>query len=153
MQTMSSYQSVRSILSIVLTVFLFASCGGDKSPAKKATVPVKGQFFYRLQPAAGAQVFFQPQDGGKAEDWTSGFPRATVAADGSFAVGTYEDADGAPPGEYVVTCTWPAVVAGAEENEEPPPDRFGGRFHDPSRSPLRAKVGETATDLPRFDLK
>ena len=154
MQNRERHRSRAGILwLLVLGCSFLASCSGEAGPPKKATVPVKGQLFFRAQPAAGAMLFFQPQDGSKPEDWSDGYPRATVAADGSFVVSTYEEADGAPPGDYIVTSTWPDIKPGAEESEETPPDRFRGRFLDPSMSPLRAKVGESATDLPRFDLK
>jgi len=37
-----------------------------------------------------------------------------VDKEGSFALSTYGDKDGAPPGEYVVTVTW----SGGEEQED-----------------------------------
>ena len=37
-------------------------------------------------------------------------PRATVDKQGNFSLTTYEQADGAPPGEYLVTVEWPQLT-------------------------------------------
>ena len=126
------------------------SCSGGR-PKKKACYPVKGQLFVKGQPAAGATLIFQPQGGGSHEEWTSGFPRADVVADGSFDVETYGEKDGAPAGDYVVLITWREKVDPQNE-EATPPDRLGNRYNDPATSQLRAKVEAKPTELPPIKL-
>jgi hypothetical protein len=117
-------------------------------------VPVSGQLFVGAQPAEGALLVLRPVGNDRPEDWKQGFPRATVAADGSFRVGTYSSDDGAPVGEYVVLVTWYQVAPGAnaDDPEAERVDRLGGRFADPNQSTLQVQVQEAKTDLPRFDL-
>lgn len=99
----------------------------------------------------------RPQANADPEEWTAGFPRAIVAADGSFQVSTYGNADGAPDGSYVVLVEWrrPPEGAGAEglDPETPLPDRLAGRYMDPAKSPLKALVAQQPNELPRFDLE
>jgi hypothetical protein len=118
----------------------------------KPVYPVKGQVFVKSQPAAGALVILRPTGDPKPEEWTSGFPRAEVAADGTFQVSTYTSGDGAPPGEYVVLVRWQGSSPEADP-ETPTEDRLGGRYSDPAKPKLRARVEEKPTELPRFDLE
>jgi hypothetical protein len=106
---------------------------------------VQGQLLVKGQPAAGALVILQPQGGGNPQEWAAGFPRAQVAADGSFDVETYGEKDGAPAGDYVVLVSWTSVDPQNEEASTP--DRLGGRYSDASTSPLRAKVESRPTEL------
>jgi hypothetical protein len=107
---------------------------------------VKGQAFYKSQPASGAKVILRPQTGNEPKDWPTGFPQAEVAADGTFEIGTYEEKDGAPPGDYVVLMMWPQETAEGEESATV--DRLGGRYSDPANALTRAKVNEGPTELP-----
>jgi len=122
-----------------------------------ACYPVSGQLFVANQPAPGARIYFQPVDGGKPEGWTGGYPRATVEADGSFQVTTYEAQDGAPEGEYVLLVEWRESSLGAEGDEPAeasrPADRLGNRYMDAASSSLRATVKTEPTTLPRIDLR
>jgi hypothetical protein len=110
--------------------------------------------FVNSQPAQGAVVILRPKaaTGGTAE-WPSGFPRATVEGDGSFTVGTYESADGAPEGEYVILVQWPTAAAEMEEETTESEDRLQGRYLDPEKSELAATIKPEPNDLGRLDLK
>src|SRR5205809_954396 len=82
------------------------------------------------KPAEGALVILRPQQDANPDDWSAGFPRANVGADGKFEVGTYGDNDGAPAGDYIVLVSW---IAPNPQNEEASgPDRLGGRYSDPA---------------------
>jgi hypothetical protein len=120
-----------------------------------ACYPVSGQLFVANQPASGARIYFQPIQGGEPEGWTGGYPRATVAADGSFQATTYEAQDGAPAGEYVLLVEWRELAAEGDEPAEEgrPADRLGGRYMDAASSSLRATVKTEPTNLPRIDLR
>lgn len=146
-------------LGLVLAIALACSSSGC-SPGglpRKTCYPVSGQLFVADQPAVGALIYFQPQDGSDPEEWTSGFPRATVAADGAFQVSTYGELDGAPAGEYVLLVEWRAAAArdegGDSEEESASSDRLGRRFMDPATSPLRVTVTAQPTTLTRIDVQ
>jgi hypothetical protein len=123
------------------------ACSTASGPPKKACYPVKGQLFVKSQPAVGASVIFHPRDSGP-EEWTSGYPRARVAADGSFELETYGDKDGAPAGDYLVLVTWPQGAASEETEDTQMIDRLGGRYGDFATSKLQATVKSSPTELP-----
>src|SRR5262245_17492557 len=64
--------------------------------------PVRGKVLFDGQPAAGARIQFHPVTPSERAK----YPSAKVEADGSFALTTFENKDGAPPGEYLVTVRW-----------------------------------------------
>ena len=88
--------------AVVLLVLLpVCGCGkGDKN--RVAVQPVQGTIQFRGQPPAGAFVSLSPKN--PIEGVPA--PRATVGADGSFTVTTYDGNDGAPEGDYVLTVQW-----------------------------------------------
>jgi len=135
-----------SAIATALSCLGVLGCSG-KGGSQKACYPVKGQVFVKSQPADGATVILSPRDA-KAEEWSSGYPRATVGADGSFEVETYGVKDGAPAGDYVVLVRWPAKGKDPDAEEGESVDRLGGRYFDPARSTIQVKVEEKATDLP-----
>ena len=59
---------------------------------------VSGTVTYNGQPVEGASVQFVKVGGSRSS-------RATTDAEGRYKLGTYEDGDGAPAGEYVVIVT------------------------------------------------
>jgi hypothetical protein len=88
-----------AVVSLVLVTAL--GCGkADKN--RVAVQPVQGTIQFRGQPAAGAFVSLSPKN--PIEGVPA--PRATVGADGSFTVTTYDGNDGAPEGDYVLTVQW-----------------------------------------------
>jgi hypothetical protein len=95
-------------------------------------------------------VILRPQGEANPAEWSAGFPRANVASDGAFRVGTYADDDGAPQGDYAILITW--VAADPQNEEASGPDRLGGRYADPANSKLTAKVEARPTELPPIKL-
>jgi hypothetical protein len=72
-------------------------------------------------------------------------PSATVAPDGSFAIGSYDTGDGAPPGEYAVTVTWFKVVGpGPGPNVLPP------KFASAGSTPIKVTVSGP-TEIPAIE--
>ncbi len=108
-------------------------CGSGQT-ARKPTVPVQGKVFWKNEksPAANALIVLHPVGDAKPESWPQGFPRGTVAADGTFKLMTYEANDGAPPGEYGVLIRWTKSATGKKrdesEEETDDEDRFDGAY-------------------------
>ena len=134
------------LLSGAALLALGCSPGG---PAKKVCYPVKGELTVAGKPAEGATIILQPREADPT-DWSAGFPRATVGADGKFQVSTYGENDGAPAGDYVILVTWAAPNPANEESSGP--DRLGGRYIDPVKSKLTAAVEARPTELPPIKL-
>jgi len=150
-------------VSCVIAVLGMAAVGAvGCGPHRLATVPARGTVRVDGKPVAGVQVVFHPA----AADDTRFLklrPTARTAADGSFTVGTYAMADGAPAGDYVITAEW---FAGGPETSTPATDdpeavaagnaievdRLGGRFANPETSPLKASIGRLSSSIPPLDL-
>jgi hypothetical protein len=131
--------------AILLATLLTTSCQrGDRKPVVRVT----GSFFFQGRPAQGARVAFHPSRDPRDRGLC---PQGVVAADGSFQLTTYTAADGAPPGDYVITVYWPAP--GPDDDVHVHPDRLGGHYADLRTTPLTATVPGKAVDLDRFDLK
>lgn len=140
------YGRVYAILC-VLAALLGSSCASD---SRKPLYPVRGKvFFQKARPAAEALVVFHPlNDPDPRKNWPEGFPRGTVAGDGSFALSTYQTGDGAPAGEYAVTIVW--SPKNPDDRERETPDRLEGRYSDPQQSKWRVTVKAEANDLQPF---
>src|SRR5262245_26228369 len=107
--------SVRRVGAGVVAVgcLALAGCGADGPPLH----PVTGKVLVDGKPAEHATVTFHPAGGGA----DAPKPRATVKADGSFALTTHTTGDGAPAGEYAVTVEW--WLTPAKNPDQPPVNR------------------------------
>jgi hypothetical protein len=132
-------------LLALATVVALGACSRIKPVEIKNRKPVhavRGSVLVGSKPATGAFVLFVPRN--EPAENPDPRPRATVLADGSFTLGTYEESDGAPAGEYLVAVTW--------EDPESKSDRFGGRY-GAGATKLGATVKEGPNELPAFQLK
>jgi len=125
-----------------------------------ATVPVTGSVRVDGKPAAGVQVVLHPVDASD-ERLVKLRPTGRTAADGTFVIGTYEMADGAPVAEYLITAEWFAGGPETTTSETADPeansaatqtDRLGGRFANPETSAFKASVGRPSSEIPALDL-
>jgi hypothetical protein len=115
---------------------------------------VRGKVVYQGNPAQGALVVFHPKGG----DSHAPRPSGVVGADGTFKL-SGPTGQGAAAGQYAVTIVWPAEQQQAvrrplsTEPESEPPDRLGGRYANPSNTPLEATVASGSNELTPFELK
>ena len=122
----------------------------SREPARPPLHPVQGSVTVRNKPAVKAFVVLRPVAAGPSKE---ALPRGEVGPDGTFRIGTYSDADGAPAGEYVVTITWPETRTDSKTGDEIIEDRLGGRYADPAKSSLKVTVQAGSNDLPTFRLE
>jgi len=142
---LSSFVRIGGHLAAGAVTFLLVSCGDGRS----RTYPVKGQVKVNGQPAAGVEVVLVVTNDQKiATANEQPAPRGTTQADGSFELSTFGAKDGAPPGDYGVSLTWPAW----SENTKIPPDKLRNKFSDPAKSGLQAHVDTKPTTLPAFEV-
>jgi hypothetical protein len=130
---------------LVFVCFLPMAC--SRSDTGVEVYPVRGEVFFKGQPAGGAVVHFHPLDE------TTGSPAfAEVNEDGSFELSTFGSSDGAEAGDYIVTINWrtETKVDGETING---PDLLGERYSKPKNSTLKATVIAGENVLDRFDLK
>jgi hypothetical protein len=128
-------------LSILLT-----TCRGPVSDRPRV-FPASGELFVDGKPAVKAHVQLQaPAD--PALDQLR--PHAVVGIDGTFRLTTFTSADGAPAGDYVLTVTWSDLPRLGHDQEGP--DRFLGRYADPSRPVRAVRIQPGDNQLGRIDL-
>ena len=107
--------------------------------------PVTGSVLVDGEPATGVVVrlFRDGQPGATNADT----PLAVTRQDGTFAMSTNGDGDGAVPGNYRVTFTW------KESNSPTSKDRLGGRYTGLKESKVDVEVRSEPTQLPPFELQ
>ena len=130
----------RFLLSVAATLCLLpASCGEVPLPGPQP-YPVHGKVVYKGQPAQGFRVAFYPlADIGRLRF----APAAVTDGKGEFTLRSYNTADGAPPGEYAVTFSWPQHInTGEEADPMPEVDQLRGAYSDPQKSKFKVTVRE-----------
>ena len=137
---------LRSAIPTVVAAFVIAGCGeGDDRPAR---IPATGQVLYQGKPVEGAHVAFRGSG-----DQTPAV--GTTDAEGKFTLSTFDQEDGAIPGEYAVTVSKIVTVGGtggdtsmeamaAKSDKNAPQSRneLPQQYADPAQTPLKASVTE-----------
>ncbi len=134
---------------LAVSRLLFTSCSRSD---RVAVSPVRGQVFAsRDKPAAGALVVFHPM---AADHEIPLKPLAYVDDQGSFELTTYDQGDGAPSGEYVITVEWREKPATPFSPNKEGKDRFRGKYADPTSSSFRFTVdGQSEHVVPAIHLE
>mgnify|MGYP001144857799 CR=1 FL=1 len=140
--------SVRAGLGTFAVAAGVWGCSGGESELKTPVYPVKGSVTFEGEPAAGAFVVFHPRIAPKPGDAASS-PRATVQADGAFALTTAVAGDGAPAGDYAVTVQWMKPVKRGGELV-PGPNVLPRSFAEAASTPLTASIHESDNALQPF---
>lgn len=125
---------------VVIGIAWFPTIPGCRPDEKLSLVPVTGQVFFEGKPAVGAVVTLHHLDPSVARRIQ---PTGIVEANGSFKIGTYDDEDGAPPGNYKATFEW----SGSTNEAEALPETFSS----PRLSNFNVKVSASPTKLPPFE--
>jgi hypothetical protein len=137
---MPSWLSRRALLvtAVCGAALLLSSCSKEK---RLTVYPAHGQVFDKNhKPAAGAMVVLTLV--GESDPDDKHKPSAKVGEDGSFALTTYLEGDGAPEGEYVATIIWPSEGKGGGGfgPQKQGPDQLQGRYAKAKDSKLHFKI-------------
>jgi hypothetical protein len=133
----------------LFAVFLLSATGCWLPRLDRATTyPVSGRLFIRGVPAVNARIELRAVDD-KELDLLR--PHAIAQADGLFRLTTFATDDGAPPGRYALTVTWPAPPKKRFDPEGP--DRLKGRFADPRRPMSTVLITPGDNELGRLDIQ
>lgn len=131
----------------IIALTSMVGCNSKATKERVPTFPVSGTITFQGKPIPGAFVALHP----KATQENVPSPRASVAADGSLKVSTYDGGDGAPEGEYVVTVEWykpikngADVVAG--------PNVIPKKYASPQTSDITIRVATQPNTLPPIKL-
>jgi hypothetical protein len=145
---------MKRFLVACLSLSLFLTGCGESKPKPlpaggKITIKGGGKVI-----PAGAFVVFHPTDP-KLSKEIGTKPFATVEKDGTYDLTCYAEKDGAPAGDYGVTIEWRAKsgtnILGEGSGGLAIPDYFGGKYGDPNKPILKAKVDAGASN--RFDFE
>jgi len=143
--------SHKRLLAItIVSLATISACG--KSGGRVKVYPAQGKVLVRDRPAEGATVVFYRIGDVKAPGIPA--PNGTTDSQGVYNLSTYGAGDGAPEGEYKVCITWPEPLPpNVRESAEGPKDRLGGRYSDPQKSKLTAKVEKGGGEIPPFEIQ
>lgn len=144
----------RCCLQLLLSsAVLLCSQGCGKGVDRDKVYPVTGKLLVQGKPAEGARVtFFRTDESANRPGMA--IPSGEVDSSGVYHLQAYKPGDGAPVGDYRVAVTWlEPVPAGVNAETITRQDRLGGRYSDPSKSKLTAKVESGGGEIPPFDLK
>lgn len=94
---MNIVRAVRVPLSLAVCI-LVTGCGG---PTRLSTVQASGTVYLDDKPHGPARLTLTPVSAGSTDVRSA--IGGDVEPDGKFKLTTYEEGDGAPPGEYTVT--------------------------------------------------
>ncbi|NLF73885.1 MAG: hypothetical protein GX575_33165 [Candidatus Anammoximicrobium sp.] len=119
--------------ALALVFVCLAGCGGGELCQVQGTAKLKDG-----TPLARGRVIFT---GGPAG------ANGRIQEDGSFAMGTLEDADGAKPGQYTV------VVVGATTAETRSYEDMMKGIGQPPKSLIHARYGSAETSDLKFEVK
>ena len=121
-----------------VTIVVTWGCGGSGGPGGGAALlPVKGKVTYKGKPLTSGTVKFEIDGYGRPAT-------GKLQSDGSFALGTLKEGDGAMPGEHQVT------VAGFDKSLAK--DRSLKKYANAKSSGLTFEVDSEHTEF-NFDLK
>jgi hypothetical protein len=122
-------------------------CGGEDAE-RVPVFPVEGKLIFGSAIPAGA-ITLHPVASGNASALR---PTALVAPDGSFKFTTYDQADGAPVGDYVLTAHWFKAVKQAGE-VLPGRNVLPTKYGTPQTSGLEVSVAAGLNQLPPIQLR
>ncbi len=106
-------------------------------PNASRTTPVRGKLLVDGKPTKDISVYLIPK-GSKMPKGELPAHRAVSKADGSFAIMTYLEGDGAPAGEYVICMEW--LTYRPSKDSWVGPDKLGNRYNDPDKSEFAVTV-------------
>ena len=130
--------SLRRTIDLCLVAFFFHLSGCSTSEEVNV-VAVDGMVTNLDKPIEGAQVVFHPIDSALQLPHR---PIGVTDSGGKFCLTTFEQNDGAPVGEYVVTIKQLEPREVGEEVVRSGRNLLPQRYCEPGTSPLRYHVGE-----------
>jgi len=138
-----------SMIAILALAGVAAGCGGKAPAPWEQVYPATGTVLFKGKPLAGAVITLVPLD---AEFPNSVRPSATSKDDGTFALGTYATADGAPAAEYKALVLHYPVV-GPKDHPSAGPNDLPRKYARAESSDLRVVVSPENSELPPLVIK
>lgn len=144
---------------LIAVVAMLAGCGGGAGRPK--LVPVSGSVKFNGAPVPNAAITFLPEGSAPRN------PFGTTDSEGKFQLTSYDDNDGAVPGDYLVIIVPGAAADGKKPEERTAQDLinlgpgkaipnqvvFPEKYGDKKTSGLKRSVVPGDTNVFNFDLK
>ena len=144
---------MRSVLLLVPAALLAVGCPSSSNLEDQPVQPhpVTGTVIYDGKAAAGVVVTLIPMDAPMVPRIPRN-PGATTKDDGTFAIATFKEGDGAAEGGYLVVLKWPGETdENAEGEAKQEKDRLMG-WYDIKHSTFNIRVQPGDNALPTFNL-
>lgn len=141
-RTLARNLTAPGVALALLCVTLVSGCG--PSEKRVPVTPVSGKVSFNGEAPVGATILLHSS----SSDERDYVPTATVAQDGTFKVTTYDEADGAPVGEYVATITWPKVTAEGARG----PNVLPKKYEKKETSPIKLSVKDGGNQIPPIEI-
>jgi hypothetical protein len=132
---------------------LTIASGCGKNDGRIKVYPVSGKVLVNGAPVEGARVVLYPV----SEDLKKPgmpIPDGMTDSEGNFKLRSFEPGDGAPEGEFKVCVIWlEAAPDGRVADTPSAKDRLEGRYANPQKSTLTAKVEKGGGEIGPFNLQ
>ena len=132
---------------VALSALTLVGCGSS-GPERTPVFKTAGKITFNNQPLEGAFLVLHP----KTPAADAPRPTAHVKPDGTFEPTTFDTADGAPAGEYVVTIEWHKLVKSGGEWVQGP-NLLPAKYSNPATSGIVVQVAESQNELPAIVLR
>jgi hypothetical protein len=132
----------------LLAAFCFSACAKEPQGDRKPVQPITGTVTVDGKPGKDIFVYLNPKTPDAAHPVR---PYAQVDEEGKFTISTYEQGDGAPEGEYVVTLEW--LNYNIVQNQWGGPDKLKNKYSDPQKSGITVRVEGKPVEMPAIELK
>ncbi len=141
---------LRSILLLSFVSLIFGCGSGGEEPYRKKTTVVRGSITVDgVPPDSPLAITCVPVDGMDKEN--PSITRAMSDDLGNFELSTYEQGDGIPEGEYVLTFVWGKMDLISRNYGGP--DKLGGKYAKPESSGIKLSVkGSEPIDMGTIEL-
>lgn len=137
---------LRSTLLLASSMVCLFCLGCSEENWQAETHPASGQITINGQVPEGAII--ELHSIAEQPDVRNSRPWAVVEQDGSYTLSTYEQGDGAPPGEYAATVRWPP------QSDQPSlSDRLNAAFATPDRAVGTFTISSGKNELPPINIE
>lgn len=120
------------------------------NPARPVAVhPVRGKVIMNGEPLANASIVLHRV--GKSKLPVNLHPRAQASEDGTFALETFDRADGAPNGEFIAT-VFLRTIEEVNGEKLAGPNILPAVYSRPETSPLKIQITSSTTELKPLEL-
>jgi hypothetical protein len=129
-----SRQFMPSFITLLM-LLCFTGCKSGDQPKRQNVVPASGTLTIESMDVSGLNLSFVPVDTTLTNAWSR------VGENGQFKVSTYEEGDGATPGEYVVFISGGVGVMPDEDSRL---GKIPQKYRSQADSPWRVVVADDA---------